>query len=165
MDAFVIDAFAFARLNERREGDIALKDLHRLTAELVSDEGLLRWSLQGGSNQHGHPQLILSVAGKVQLKCQRCLKPLDHVIDSESALVLAPDEGSADEMDALLADEDVEVIVGSRSFDLVQLIEDEALLALPLSPRHNVCPDQTGLDALKEEKKDSPFSVLKDLKK
>jgi uncharacterized protein len=131
----------------------------------VDSSGSLEWSLQGGANQHGHPQLTLSVAGKVKLKCQRCLQPLEHEIDSASVLALAQDEASADEMEALLADEDVEVIVGSHSLALRQVVEDEALLALPLSPRHEACQDQGALSALKEEKKDSPFSVLKNLKK
>jgi uncharacterized protein len=165
MDDFVIDAFEFCRLKEHRSGEMPVADLSRLTAETVDSSGSLQWSLQGGANQHGHPQLTLSVAGKVKLKCQRCLQSLEQEIDSASILVLAQDEASADEMEALLADEDVEVVVGSRALDLRQMIEDEALLALPLSPRHEICPDQGALSALKEEKKDSPFSVLKNLKK
>jgi uncharacterized protein len=35
----------------------------------------------------------------------------------------------------------VEVIVGSRQFDLVDLIEEELLLTLPLVPKHEVCPE------------------------
>ena len=165
MDDFVIDAFEFCRRKEQRNGELRVADLPRLAAETADSSGSLQWSLQGGANQHGHPQLTLSVTGKVKLKCQRCLKPLEQEIDSASVLVLAQDEASADEVEALLADEDVEVIVGSHSLDLRQVIEDEALLALPLSPRHETCPDQGALSALKEEKKDSPFSVLKNLKK
>lgn len=165
MDDFVIDAFEFCRRKELRNGEFAVADLSRLAAETVDSSGVLQWSLQGGANQHGHSQLTLSVAGKVKLKCQRCLQALEQAIDSASILVLAQDEASADEMEGLLADEDVEVIVGSREFDLRQVIEDEALLALPLSPKHEVCPDQGAISALNEEKKDSPFSVLKNLKK
>jgi uncharacterized protein len=35
---------------------------------------------------------------------------------------------------------------------LLDLIEDEALLALPQSPKHEVCPDTGLLDKLKTEK-------------
>lgn len=165
MNGLVIDAFAFCRLKERRDGALPVAELPRLAAETVDAAGALKWSLYGGSNQHGHPQLTLSVVGTVDLKCQRCLQALNYDIQSSSVLVLAQNEESADEMEALLADEEVEVIVGSQSFDVLQVIEDEALLALPLSPRHVVCPGQTGLEALPEEKKESPFSVLKNLKK
>jgi uncharacterized protein len=59
----------------------------------------------------------------------------------------------------------VDVIVGSRSLDILALVEDEALLALPLAPKHEVCPDQSVQDLAGESKKESPFSVLKNLKK
>jgi uncharacterized protein len=165
MHAFVIDGFEFCRLKERREGEIAVSDLNRLADELVNQSGLLHWSLQGGTDQVGHPQLTLSVAGVVQLRCQRCLAPIAFTIASESVLILANDESSADEIDALLGDDTIDVIVGSKTLDIVGLIEDEALLALPLAPKHVTCPDQVALDALQNVKKDSPFTVLKNLKK
>lgn len=164
MSAIVIDLFEFCRLKERREGAIAVGDLPRLAKEAVNTSGSVRWSLQGGSNKQGHPQLLLSVAGSVWLMCQRCLKAFEFGIASESMLVLAPDEGSADEIDAQLNDESVEVIVCSRNFDIVQLIEDEALLTIPLSPKHEICPDQLILAEEKDAEKVSPFAVLKNLK-
>ena len=66
-------------------------------------------------------------------------------------------------MEEALSDEDaVEVIVAEGKIDVMDLVEDEALLALPLSPRHEVCPEAS----VKEwkEKRESPFSGLKGLK-
>jgi uncharacterized protein len=164
MNAFVINAFEFCRLKERSKGEIAVSDLTRLAGELANATGLLEWSLQGGTDKLGHLQLRLSVSGSVQLRCQRCLTPFAFAVKSDSILILARDEASADEVDALLGDDTVEVIVGSEAFDIIQLVEDEALLALPLAPKHASCPDQGALDALKNAKMDSPFSVLKRLK-
>lgn len=164
MNAFVIDAFEFCRLKERREGEIAVADLPRLAEESVDSAGVVRWVLQGDSNKQGYPQLMLSVSGSVRLVCQRCLTALDFDIASESVLVLAADEGAADEIDTLIGDDSVEVIVGSRNFNVSQLIEDEALLTIPLSPKHAVCPDQLLPDAAKDAEKASPFAVLKKLK-
>lgn len=165
MDGFVIDAFAFCRLKEGRRGELPVSELLRLAAETVDSEGVLQWSLQGGLNQYGHSQLTLAVSGHVRLKCQRCLQALEQDIDSVSRLILAQDEASADEIEALLEDDEVDVIVGSHAFDLLQVIEDEALLALPLSPKHETCLDRNALEGLKEDRKESPFSVLKNLKK
>jgi uncharacterized protein len=164
MQASMIDIFEFCRLKEEREGEFAVADLTRLASEVEDKSGVLRWALQGGLNKFGHSQLKLELSGPVQLKCQRCLTAFAFSIESESTLVLATDEESADAIDELLDDDAIEVIVGSREFDIVRLIEDEALLALPLAPKHAVCPDNTTLDALKSVKKDSPFSVLKNLK-
>lgn len=164
MKALLVDIFEFCRLKEVREGEVAVSDLDRLAGEAVDNSGTLGWSLQGGFNRAGNPQLTLQVSGPVQLRCQRCLTPFAFSVESESTLIVAPDEESADELDKLLDDEEVEVIVGSRDFDIVRLIEDEALLALPLAPKHAVCPDNAALDALKSAKKESPFSILKNLK-
>lgn len=164
MNAFVIDAFEFCRLKERREGEIAVSDLPRLAEESVNKFGSLRWSLQGGKDSLGHPQLLLSVAGTVQLICQRCLTPFAFDIESESVLVLAGDDASADAIETLLDDEAVEVIVGSKNFSIVELIEDEALLAIPTSPKHDVCPDQLMAGTSKDVEKVSPFAILKNLK-
>jgi len=54
-----------------------------------------------------------------------------------------------------------EVVVGSKSFNMMELIEDEALLALPLAPKHDVCPDGGHLDAFVSTKMESPFAALK----
>ena len=163
MSAFVIDAFEFCRVKERREGEFAVSDLARLAEESVDKSGALHWSLQGGNDTLGHPQLTLSVSGSVRLMCQRCLKSFDFAIESGALLILAEDDAGADEIDVLLADASVEVIVGSRSFNIAELIEDEALLTIPSSPKHGTCPSQLVVDAEKVEKV-SPFAILQDLK-
>ena len=165
MKTSLIDIFEFCRLKERRNGEIAVSDLARLAGETMDDSGSLVWSLQGGLNQSGYLQLVLKVSGSVQLKCQRCLTAFPFSIVSESNMIVAPDEQSADEIDGLVDDDMIDVIVGGREFDVAQLIEDEALLALPLAPKHAICPDDAELDGLKSMKRDSPFSVLKNLKK
>lgn len=164
MDASVIDAFEFCRRKEYLEGEIAVAQLPRLAEESVDRFGTIRWSLQGGSNSLGHPQMTLSVAGEVRLLCQRCLVPFVFDIGSESVLVLARSEENADEIEALLDDESIEVIVGSKVFNLAELVEDEMLLAIPLSPRHEVCPDQPVFGASSDTVPASPFAVLKNLK-
>jgi uncharacterized protein len=164
MDAFVIDAFDFCRQKLERAGETALADMPRLTAELTDAHGSLRWALQGGSDGKGHPRLTLQVSGPVHLRCQRCLNPFEFVIDSSSVLILAQDEASADALEEQLDDDSIDVVAGSRTMDMAAMIEDEALLALPLSPKHDVCPDPSDFTAASSKKADSPFAVLKNLK-
>jgi uncharacterized protein len=165
MEAFVVDAFDFSRQKQERSGETAVADMARLSAELIDSVGMLKWSVRGGVEVQGHPGLTLEVAGPVHLRCQRCLGPLEFAIDSSSVLILANDEAGADALEEQLDDDSLDVVPGSRSMDMAVMIEDEALLALPLSPRHNVCPDSLAIDGLKQDKPDSPFAVLKNLKK
>lgn len=163
MNAIIIDAFEFSRQKESREGQIAIADLARLEKESPGASGMLHWSLVGSSGKFGHPQLTVSVSATVQPVCQRCLKPFPLEITSEAVLILAKDEDDADKIEAMLDDDAYEVIVGSKEMNMLDLIEDEALLALPLSPRHEVCPDASELEAPKSNKP-SPFAVLKGMK-
>ncbi len=164
MSATVIDAFEFARLNEHREGQLAVADLPRLAKESSDTSSKLQWALTGGFGRLGHPQLKLLVSASVQPICQRCLTSFPLNIASESVLVLAKDEADADRIEEMLDEDEAEVIVGSKEMSILVLIEDEALLALPLSPRHEVCPDASLLES-KIGGKPSPFAVLRDIKK
>ena len=92
------------------------------------------------------------------------MTPLKFDIASESVLVLAKNDEHADEIDALLADDTIDVIVGSKALNVSDLIEDEALLSLPQAPKHDVCPDNAAVDSVMNAKKPSPFDVLKGMK-
>lgn len=163
MSAFVIDAFEFCRNNGYREGVTPVAEMTRLAADCADPSGEIRWSIQGGATPQGYPSLTLSVAGAVKLVCQRCLEPFGYEIDSSTMLVLGRDDADADQIEEILDDESIDVIVGSHSCDIRDLLEDEALLALPQSPKHEVCPDTKLLDTLKSDKV-SPFAGLKNLK-
>jgi len=163
MNAFVIDAFDFCRISGSREGVTPVAEMTRLTKDCADTSGSIAWKIVGGTSKLGYPQLTLSVNGTVQLVCQRCLTPYAYEIASSTVLMLGKDDEHADEIEEIINDESIDVIVGSRSMDAMALIEDEALLALPQVPKHEVCPSTGQLDALKTEKK-SPFAALKDLK-
>ncbi len=173
MQAFVIDAFSFCQHKERREGSVLIADLKRLVNECANTDGALNWSLDGGSDQYGHSMLQLTVTGAVQLMCQRCLTAFAFELNSKSELILAKTEEDADEIDALIQSDEIDVVVGSKTFNIMDLIEDEVLLAIPQSPKHAVCPDGVASSSASSEvspvaaidaeaiKKGSPFAVLK----
>jgi uncharacterized protein len=135
-----------------------------LSEDTADNSGDIDWVLQGGKNHLGYPQLSLSVSGEVKLMCQRCLSPFSFEIQSESTLVLVENEADVDAVDAQLDDDAIDVIVGSRSMGILELVEDEALLSLPLSPKHERCPDKAVSDASSAKEDASPFAVLKNIK-
>ncbi len=159
-----VDAFEFCRKGDSRSGETSVATLGRLAAETLDSSGVIRWTVKGGSDGRGHLQMNLHVAGTVSLRCQRCLGPMQYGIDSDAVVIVAADDEAADALDVQLADEPVEVVVGSTAFDLLTLVEDEALLALPPAPRHEQCAEESQPLA-GAEKKDSPFAVLGKLKR
>lgn len=120
-------------------------DLGRL-AESQSppqDGGLadVAWQAQGERRPlpAGAPEIWLAVqaTAPVWLTCQRCLQPLALTMTLDRRLRFVVGESLAETMDAELEDD---VLALPRWLDVRELIEDELLLALPLVPRHDTCP-------------------------
>ena len=63
-----------------------------------------------------------------------------------------------------------DVLAMSSSFDVIELIEDELLMELPVAPRHEVCPDPVKTVAADPEfgqdtvQRQNPFALLEKLK-
>lgn len=99
--------------------------------------------------------------------CQRCLEPVavPLTIDSEFALL-------QDESQAALVSEDTETILldeitDDERLNLLAMIEDELLVALPLAPKHAQCRmavTQAGELPEAAVQQDNPFAVLAALK-
>ncbi len=118
--------------------------------------GGLSWSATGSTKgRHGALRLDLAVDGEVVLTCQRCLGPMTKPLQLRSRFLIAKDEDAAEALDQ---DDDYDVVVGSEAFETDTLIEDEVLLALPIAPRHAVCP--AGAGSVAPSTKPSPFAAL-----
>ena len=146
MDSCLIDPFAFCKNGERLGGRASVSGLERLAAVCANQSGELAWEVSGSLDNRQRSRLLIHVFGDVALVCQRCLEMLVSKLDSETVVMVARTE------------EDVT----DGKVDIRDLVEDEALLALPLSPRHEVCPDTA--TGKWRETRESPFSALKTLK-
>lgn len=158
---FAIDGLAFARDGARLSGRIEGGQLERLAELQCKVPGGLEFSLAGGVNEFGKPALELHVAGDVELVCQRCLGPLPYRLQADVQLELA---ASAAQVES--ADDEVDRVVASRSMSVAGLVEDEAILGLPMIPRHEGCAEVDGVvaDPAEQPVRPSPFAVLKTLK-
>ncbi len=163
MAVFLEDATEFCQKNHRLEGRVRISDLERLSSMCLNTSDELVWTLAGRVHSSGHFQVDLTVKGKIDLICQRCLEAFSFELDSKAFIILADSEDEADEIeDGLASDDPTEVIVREAQMDVMVLVEDEVLLSIPLSPRHEMCPnDDRQVKALKKE---SPFAVLRNLR-
>jgi uncharacterized protein len=116
----------------------------------------------GGENQ---VWLHLVADADVVLQCQRCLQPLDEAVHVDRHFRFVADEDTAAALDDEIEDE---VLALPKSLNLRDLVEDEMLLALPLVPRHEVCPETIPMqfgDVEIVEEKANPFASLALLRK
>ena len=168
-----LDVNAFAHAAGLLAGQNSLLKYGRLVDEtgVLGAENQLKWSAQGELrvDESGAEQvwLHLTIEACLPLLCQRCMGPVDIAVRVKQSYRFCDSEEAAEAQD-IEAEEDVLAL--SPVFSLIDLIEDEVLMALPLVPRHAVCPVDVKLAvadpafeaALLE--KTQPFAALAQLK-
>jgi uncharacterized protein len=172
-DPFRLPVEAFAKESGTLEGDWPLSQFGRLPAMSLADgapgpqrdvkwraRGELR-ALRGGERQ---PWLHLTASACLVLECQRCLQPVELAIEVARSFLFVHGEEAAAQLDAESEDD---VLPLTRALDLHELIEDELLLALPIVPRHDVCPQPLPSSAAAEAEPAAanPFAALAGLKR
>ena len=129
-----VDVFALARSGRYEEGSIAVELLKRLTPLLATPTGTVQWRLQGMIDALGRPAATLSLRADLTVNCDKCALPLALPFEITEHYWFVRSE---EELQRLPIDtEEEEPLVGSSTFQIVNLVEDELILALPISPRH-----------------------------
>jgi uncharacterized protein len=192
VDPRALDLFEFARSGRQAAGTVRVSQLPRMLNEVPQEapdrdtaftwqvEGATQPELQDDGAEGPQPYLRLAIHGAAWLECQRCLSPYEQAFNVDATYRIVNTDEEAEEFP--LDEDEVDVIVGSRQFDLVDLIEEELLLSLPLVPKHDACPEvhesltsgasgQEGEDAVEgeaeegeEPKRPNPFAALEGLK-
>ncbi|MDR1423707.1 MAG: DUF177 domain-containing protein [Azoarcus sp.] len=155
--AFIIaDVFRFALEAGCRQGEAPVAVFERLADQLGG--GAVSFRLTGGVDAEGKPRLKLTVRGRLVLRCQRCLGEMswDLVVDSallpvRAGRALPEDELESDEADAIEVD---------GGLDVLSLVEDEIILALPIAPRHEDCGEARTSGENGGARRESPFAAL-----
>jgi len=159
IDPLRLPVASFAADAGELDGDWAIAELPRLAESECPPDGAevgaapsaaranadltrrVRWHAAGTLRPAGGQHqiwLALTAGADVVLQCQRCLLPVDVRVEVDRQFRFVADEATA----AAIDDEvEEEVLVLARTLDLRELLEDEMLLAMPLVPRHDVCPE------------------------
>ncbi|HEY1091462.1 MAG TPA: DUF177 domain-containing protein [Burkholderiaceae bacterium] len=171
-DPHKLDLVAFAHEGARLDGEWPAAQFERLADSAAAEAPVanwpdVRWAAQGELREKrgtsGEIWLGLRVEAQAHLTCQRCLQAVAETVSVERYFHFVSNEAAAAELDA---DSDDDVLELVRHLDLAELIEDELLLALPLVPRHEICPQPLPTPAVEEiqEERPNPFAALASLK-
>ena len=126
-----VDPWRFCRDAQSWEIQSDVTAFPRLAHEFT--QGALFCRVVGRVDQPGSLSLQVSISGEVGLTCQRCLGSMPYVVEVERTLYLARNEAELERLDAL---PDSDAIQAGERLSLVELVEDEVLLSLPLAPMH-----------------------------
>ena len=137
-----IDSVVFARRNEVLRGCLALSSMPRLLSAGVGGEGLLEWEIEGSVGrdelQRQREFLRVRTAFSPWMTCSRCLSPVQVATlktDTRFRMAASEAQAAAEDRD----EEEVEVMAANPHLDVAALVEDEAILALPMAPVHDSC--------------------------
>jgi uncharacterized protein len=159
----LIDTFDFVRNTRTHHGKMALEECMRLKDYLSDSQGKLEYRISGALDKNGKSILRVTIKGTINLHCQRCLGELVHLLDLQTAILLAENENELFRLDET---ETVDGILAVSDLDVLALIEDEIILSLPISPRHREgeCSTQEPTNS-NSIGKEHPFATLAKLKK
>lgn len=148
-------------------GELQLSKLKRLADPLEDDQGVVRASFSFGRDEQRTVVVHSQLDVEVKLICQRCLEPVVLPIHSECDYAVVNEGASSQHLP-----KGYDVLeVGEDPLDLLALVEDELLLALPIVPLHDpeICQPPVGPDEPEpsedEVTRSNPFSVLAQLKR
>ncbi|MEK7990760.1 MAG: YceD family protein [Thiotrichaceae bacterium] len=158
-----IDPIHLAQQSVVLNGDIDFDDMPRLQSSLNDKQGSAYFEWHFTQDEDKHHLIQGSIKSTVGLICQRCLKPVAWVVNQKVGLMILTQRHTENDLpdgyDALELEH--------NPIELISLVEDELILALPIIASHDICPENEYQQAETWEhfREDSnPFSVLKNLK-
>lgn len=163
-----IDPLNFAERGKRLSGAIKISELTRLSEMLLEKSGEIE--IDFSFDKEGRvPTITGEIKANLSLECQSCLKqvvlPIDKHIKLGMVLTLEQADRLPSDCEPLMMD--------GEKISLIDLVEDELLLALPDFPKHPyVCLEQQEVEEVVEVvtndepiiDPNNPFSVLAKLK-
>jgi uncharacterized protein len=166
-----LDVAAFAAGRGVVDGSWPLRSLGRLAESTLpladGGEDPVRWRAEGtlapllGAGLQ--PALRIVAYAAVGLACQRCLQRMVVPLQVDRRVFFVAGEDAAASLDA---ESDDDVLALEPALNLKSLVEDELLLALPLVPRHEVCPEPLPFEPEPEAPaSEHPFAALAALKR
>lgn len=170
-DPHALDVMALCKATGTLRGQWPLASLARLSDSFcATSDGSATWQARGWLVPvlGGEPEVWLELQGdaEVPLECQRCLQPMKERLQVQRRFRFVRSEDEAARLDEEAEDD---VLALPARLDLQALLEDELILALPIVPRHGVCPDPLPLPAAEPPEEaapaPNPFAALAALRR
>lgn len=143
---------------ERIQGRLQLAEFERLPDGVLNRDAELAYKVAFYLDQSGARVAQVEIDANLIMDCQRCLRPIDVTVHKSSLLAIT---GLAEKIQSL--DEKYEPFqLDSDEISIMQLLEDELLLAAPFSPLHPEaeCAGRRELDNINAERPPGPFAAL-----
>ncbi|AUH50127.1 metal-binding protein [Chromobacterium sp. ATCC 53434] len=158
----LIDPLKFAREGRSQSGQVPVCELdERVHSDLSDTSGTVSYELTGFRDELQRFALRIRLTADLRVTCQRCLDGMPFSLDTDSVLTLFTSQEKLAE--ACELNEELDAVLAEPELDVTALIEDEIIMGLPHSPKHDECGGDTL--SLAKADKPNPFAVLAALKR
>ncbi len=180
MDAMpqYIDPIRLANRSECLSGRMCLDDMQRLSSMMASTEGHVDVELELSVDHFKIRNIQGQIRANIKLVCQRCLQTMDYVVNSKVMLGVIKKREQADQLPAKYEP----LLVETDEVSLLDIIEDEIILAMPNTPLHDLTKDKEVCESVAKHfrlnssnnsdnnkkgegnKRENPFAILAQMK-
>ena len=173
--SLLIDNIAFAKRKEHLTGLLSIADFRRLeeliashapdvnSASKLKETGntdVINFTLDGEINSIGQHFLHLLINANLTTRCQRCLELMPLNLNLNFDYLIGDTNATDTEAIEIEEIDDYDLQEASQTMNLLELIEDEIIMALPIAPVHEV---NCAKLSMQSGEKPNPFAVLKGL--
>jgi uncharacterized protein len=160
-----VDPFKYADQNKVLEGSISVALMPRLLEIVANPVGEVKLVLEFDRDEQRIRVLKGSLSATLSLSCERCLEPVTKTVESQFQLGIVLSDEKAKNLPGYYEP----LLVESESIVLLDVVEEELILSLPMFAYHDNCKlehsNDEGPDGGQEGgEKPNPFSVLSELK-
>ena len=161
----MVDPFKLAKQQRSVEGEIELVNFSRaselLESEIAQDLGSVSYVLHFAFDTDGVCVISGELSATYSVKCKRCMRFfLQNIVTTFKVSPVCNDQEAK-----ALSDEYDPAILTDSKLNIVELIEDEFILAMPIVQVHQLGSKECiELVNETEAKLNNPFEVLQDLK-
>ena len=143
---------------ERIQGRLRLTGLERLPDGVLNRDAELAYKVAFYLDQSGVRVARVEIAANLIMDCQRCLRPVDVAVHKRTLLAITEIDQKIQSLDEKYEPFQLD----SDEISIMQLLEDELLLAVPFSPLHPEaeCAGQRERDKINAEASPGPFAAL-----
>ena len=164
------DPFELVRRRASLQGPTPIEEMPRLLDVLAEVPGVdqLQWQASFetlGDGVYSYPCLTMVCEAQLNVPCIRCLEGIEHSVRVDRHFRLVRSDTEAAALDPEASDHDVMAV--DDQWHLLDILEDELLLALPMMPRHENCnllkaagDDEPQPDDTAEPDRQFPFADL-----
>ncbi|MCE2706472.1 MAG: hypothetical protein LW807_05290 [Proteobacteria bacterium] len=134
-----INVLEFAKNKQSICSTLDVQNLERVKEITEGIQGALSFKLSGDINEKNRAVLKLYICGKITASCQNCLELVEITVENN---IVVPVFNTEEELDDALLDKnnaDCDGIVANTQLNVLDFVEDEIIMLIPVALRHENC--------------------------